>query len=116
MLEETGAAALLLVDDIQGGDAGDGVDIIMVVGDGSHGLIDEIVAVAHLTGDAPDAIDPLAGIPLRKAFLVKGGVLSSYHVEQNAHPKSEGRAMGIGSPVLRAEGPGLRIIAGREVP
>ena len=51
---EAGAGVVVLVDDVNHRDSGDGVHVVMVIGDGMGGFCDESAAVAEPFSNVPN--------------------------------------------------------------
>ena len=92
-------------DDVDARNLGNGVDWCMVVGDVGTGLVGEHAAEAYHLGSTPYTVGHIRGVLHRHAFFEEHGALTAYHVEQDAITGFVTGDMGIGSPVLRAEGP-----------
>lgn len=81
---EACARPLIVVYDVDARDAGDGVDVVMVVGERVGGCVTKEVTIAQLLSGFPYLIYIIGGILHGEIFAWKISVRGADHVEENA--------------------------------
>ena len=111
MREETHATAVL--NDVDHGDVGKSVDIVMVIENGvGVGVLKNLV-VAEGSGGSPHLVENAASILSADFLFGEAGLLGSYHVEEHAVDGGIIGCVRIETPILGAFAPTvLNIVVG----
>ena len=105
---KAGGAAVL--HDVYHGNAGQAVDVVVVVEDGVGVFVDEDVAISDGGSDVPYFVEDAGGVLAADFLFGVAWLLGPHHVEQDAVGGGVERHMGVLAPVLRAFAPAVVLV------
>ena len=102
----------IIGDDVDAGDLRHTIDRDMVVGDAHTLSRREETAKTYDLRSTPDLIDDVTGILKGLLFLIELRALTTHHIKEDTISGLVTIHMGIGSPVLGTESPGVSWVVG----